>query len=65
MFDFDAFADLTASFNGAMNGFAHTAALGMSVATVFSLASDRAPKKDGVEHAMKSVAKLSLLGMML
>lgn len=65
MFDFDAFADLTGSFNTAIHGGASLLATGMAVSTIFDLAS--APKKneDPELKPLKAVAKLSLLGMLM
>lgn len=65
MFDFDAFADLTGSFNDAIHAGASLAATGMAVSTVFGLASDRRkPNEDQDLKIPKAVAKLSLLGML-
>jgi hypothetical protein len=62
MFDFDAFADLTGSFNTAVTSLSGLAAAGVTAATVFSLADGK--KNDGVEQPMKAVAKMSLMGML-
>jgi hypothetical protein len=65
MFDFDAFDDLTGSFNHAIHAGASLAATGMAVGTIFGLAS--APKKDEDPELkpLKAAAKLSLLGMVM
>lgn len=66
MFDFDAFADMTGSFNNAVAGGASLAATGMAVSTIFGLASDsRKPGEDPELKAPKAALKMSLLGMMM
>lgn len=66
MFDFDAFADLTGSFNNALHAGASLAATGMAVSAVFGLAStQKKPHEDAELKPLRAVAKLSLLGMVL
>ncbi len=66
MFDFDAFADMTGSFNNAVAGGASLAATGMAVSTLFDLASSRTrPGEDPELKAPKAVLKMSLLGMLM
>lgn len=63
MFDFDAFTDLTDSFNDALHAGASLVATGVAVSTVFGLASaPRKPDEDRDLKIPKAVAKLSLLG---
>lgn len=71
MFDFDAFADLTGSFNTAIGQNAlvtgaSLAATGMAVSTIFDLASSKPqPKQDPELKLPKAMLKMSLLGMMM
>lgn len=66
MFDFDAFADLTGSFNTAIGAGASLAATGMAVSTIFDLASSKPqPKQDPELKLPKAMLKMSLLGMMM
>lgn len=66
VFDFDAFADLTDSFNTAIHGGASLAASALAVSTVFDLASARSkPDQDPELKAPKAALKMSLLGMMM
>lgn len=66
MFDFDAFSDLTGSFNDALHTGASLAATGMAVSTVFGLASTQEkPHEDPELKPLRAVAKLSLFGMVL
>lgn len=62
---FDSFADLTDSFNDAITSGARIAALGATVATVFSLAAAPEKGEDPELKPLKAVAKLSLMGMVL
>lgn len=66
MFDFDAFADMTGSFNTAVKGGASLAATGMAVGEIFDLASSR--KKPGQDPDLKlpkAILKMGLLGMLM
>ncbi|MEZ0259381.1 MAG: hypothetical protein ACAH80_00125 [Alphaproteobacteria bacterium] len=65
MFDFDAFADMTASFNTAVHGGAGIAANAMAVSTIFSMASAPQRNEDPELKVLKPALKMSLLGMML
>lgn len=66
MFDFDAFADLTGSFNDAIHAGASLAAAGMAVSTIFGLASSRKkPREDAALKLPRAALKMSLLGMVL
>lgn len=63
MFDFDAFADLTGSFNDAIHAGASLVATGAAVSAVFGLADgQRRPNEDPDLKAPRAVARLALLG---
>jgi hypothetical protein len=64
MFDFDAFADLTASFNTAISGGASIAANAMAVSTIFSLASAPQRGEDPELKVLKPALKMPLLAML-
>lgn len=65
MFDFDAFADMTASFNTAVHGGAGIAANAMAVSTIFGMAAAQQRDEAPEAKVLKPALKMSLLGMML